>query len=50
MKYIITIVLLNMFFSSQTFSQEKNRSVPSPYKNLIEKLKDIHKSNTDGTK
>ncbi len=42
MKYTITIILLTVFFSTQTFSQEKNKTIPSPYKNLIERLKDIH--------
>ena len=46
MKYTITIVLLTLIFSSQTFSQEKNKTIPSPYKNLIEKLKVIHNYQT----
>jgi hypothetical protein len=47
MKYTITIILLTVFFSIQTFTQEKNKRIPSPYTNLIERLKDIHNYQTD---
>ena len=50
MKYTITIILLTVFFSTQTFSQEKNKTVPSPYKNLIERLKDIHNFSSNDQK
>jgi len=46
-KFIITVTMLLLLFSFQTFSQDKNHKRELLERFAIEKLKDIHKSNVD---
>ncbi|MDP2363977.1 MAG: hypothetical protein Q8M94_09440, partial [Ignavibacteria bacterium] len=49
MKYIITLVLIVLFFSGQILAQEKNKVIQSPYESLIKKLNDFyHLNKADG--
>ncbi len=42
MKYIITLVLIILFFSVPILPQEKNNIIPSPSESLINKLNDFY--------
>jgi hypothetical protein len=46
MKYIITLVVIVLFFSGQMLSQEKIRNEQNPFKMLYEKLNSSHNFNS----
>ena len=47
MKYLVTLILILLFFSVPLLSQEKSNEIQTPYKLLVEKLKEIHKAESN---